>query len=673
MPDNGTGLLMRWTQWMLQEHGVDGFRWDAIKHAPSWFWDGFVDTACFENRLTPDVRRVTPFTFGECVESNSFTRDNFIRKDTFANRDALDLNGAGKLRDIINADGLGAWSALDDPEFGHLDNRDGFNNGSIGVNHVWSHDNGNGGNGSSQPPVPHENDWGLFAHAYLLMRPGPAIVYHNARGVGRSGGFWPREGMPAALGWNPAAASLDARVTRLVQIHNEYARGLYFPLNFTDPVNQSTSDVLIFERASFNASLGAFEANVLVGVNDRLDAGFDERSVLTSFRPGTRLIELTGNAASPTVDPSAQIADVLIVDGAQRVTMRVPRNRTGATQHNGGYVIYGPAAPTGTLAVTPVASTINPDGTGVFDYRQRLASIPVVTAPSFTLRLTTVKTDPLDPNHDDDAVFRVDAGFIDANGSGGVDYPHTDEFVPGFENFLTINLPLHGSPASTGRYDQVISSALLGEGYHYITARAFRHRPMGTDPIWGEFRQVVYVDTRGPDVEVQGAGDIVTAAQKTYVVRALDRTATKVHVLWDLPQTSDPVGAATIFNQATKIDRLDHRFTVDAGGHGWHRLTVVAFEITGTTSVNDYQVFVDRCEADLSGSADPNDPGYGVKDGQLDSADFFYYLDQFVGGNLIGADLTGSADPNDPGYGVPDGMIDAADFFFYLDLFVQGC
>ncbi|MCW5754510.1 MAG: hypothetical protein KIT24_07380 [Phycisphaeraceae bacterium] len=79
------------------------------------------------------------------------------------------------------------------------------------------------------------------------------------------------------------------------------------------------------------------------------------------------------------------------------------------------------------------------------------------------------------------------------------------------------------------------------------------------------------------------------------------------------------------------------------------------------------------CPADLSGSADQNDPAYGVPDGVVDSSDFFYYLDQFVGGNLAVADLTGSSDPNDPDYGVPDGVIDAADFFFFLDIFSLGC
>ncbi|MCC6285696.1 MAG: matrixin family metalloprotease, partial [Phycisphaerales bacterium] len=60
------------------------------------------------------------------------------------------------------------------------------------------------------------------------------------------------------------------------------------------------------------------------------------------------------------------------------------------------------------------------------------------------------------------------------------------------------------------------------------------------------------------------------------------------------------------------------------------------------------------CPADLSGSADPNDPAYGVPDGLVDASDFFYFLDQFAAGNLAVADLSGSADPNDPAYGIPD-------------------
>ncbi len=97
--------------------------------------------------------------------------------------------------------------------------------------------------------------------------------------------------------------------------------------------------------------------------------------------------------------------------------------------------------------------------------------------------------------------------------------------------------------------------------------------------------------------------------------------------------------------------------------------------ITNSSIMCSYSVDADiaGCRGDLSGSSDPNDAGYGVPDNMVDSADFFYFLDQFVGGNVAVADLSSSTDPNDPGYGVPDGLLDASDFFYYLDLFVQGC
>jgi len=78
------------------------------------------------------------------------------------------------------------------------------------------------------------------------------------------------------------------------------------------------------------------------------------------------------------------------------------------------------------------------------------------------------------------------------------------------------------------------------------------------------------------------------------------------------------------------------------------------------------------CPADLTGSADPNNPNFGVPDGIVDANDFFFYLGLFGAGDLA-ADLTGSIDPNSPNFGVPDGTIDATDFFFYLGLFAGPC
>ncbi|MFG0326711.1 MAG: GC-type dockerin domain-anchored protein [Phycisphaerales bacterium JB037] len=82
---------------------------------------------------------------------------------------------------------------------------------------------------------------------------------------------------------------------------------------------------------------------------------------------------------------------------------------------------------------------------------------------------------------------------------------------------------------------------------------------------------------------------------------------------------------------------------------------------------------VDSCRADLTGSSDPNDPTYGMPDGDADGDDFFFYLDAFSTGNLAVCDITGSSDPNDPSFDTPDGDCDGDDFFRYLDLFQVGC
>lgn len=79
------------------------------------------------------------------------------------------------------------------------------------------------------------------------------------------------------------------------------------------------------------------------------------------------------------------------------------------------------------------------------------------------------------------------------------------------------------------------------------------------------------------------------------------------------------------------------------------------------------------CPADLTTSSDPNDPDYGEPDGMLDAADFCYYLDAFVAGDLGVADFTTSSDPADPTYGIPDGFLDVSDLFYFLDAFVEGC
>jgi glycosidase len=643
--DNATGLLMRWTQWMMDEFGVDGFRLDAAKHLPTFFWDTYWDSVVYLRRTTPAGSKVTPYSFVESVEGNGFTYSNYTRKgDGFGNRDGLDLNGAGQLRDLLGAGGFGSWQSV---LSAHLDTADdGFNNGTLGANHVFSHDNGSVGNGGALPPLPTIKQQALSENAYVLLRPGPPIVYHNARGIDREFGFFPREGVPLALGLNPATGMPDDRITRLVGIRNMAGRGDIDVLNFTDPGNQSLADVLIFERKAPRQG-GGTSPMLLVGVSDRFDAGTQTRNVKTSFAPGTRLHEMTGNAANPLVDPGGQIPEILVVDDQQRVQIVVPNNTSSAGEHAMGYIAYAPTLPSGTLEISGVVGELPPDPAQAPDSFQRLTAVPVVDGDSFDISLTTTQTDPLDANTDDDAAFRIDQGFVDHNANAEVDFPEFNTPTPGFERFLTVNEPLfEGGP--NGLYVQTIDATTLVDGFHYITVAAFRHRDEGEAPIFTEWRQVIYLDRVGPGAALIDPLEPVKADQYLFKVRLLDRTANRVHFLWDVPPGQDPLELIGQDNLGFAYDRFEWRKTLLGLEHGPHTLTIVALEVTDTATVMEYDVVVDLCPADFN------------NDGVLNILDFVAFQNAFVSGDA-------DADVN------ADGVLNILDFVAFQGLFIGGC
>lgn len=82
-----------------------------------------------------------------------------------------------------------------------------------------------------------------------------------------------------------------------------------------------------------------------------------------------------------------------------------------------------------------------------------------------------------------------------------------------------------------------------------------------------------------------------------------------------------------------------------------------------------------RCQANLTTTANPSLPGYGIPDARLTSDDFFYYIQKYAEGSIWIADLTttGATVPGMPGWLVPDGVLTSDDFFAYLALYVAGC
>ncbi len=587
--ENATGYLMRYLQWAVQVVGVDGFRLDAAKHVEGFAFN-FFDRAVYRQnpRLLLDGSPKHVFSYSEVFDGNRSYLQGFIRKDINpfdpgrigGNRDVLDFSQYFVLRDNLTGNGFANdWRNIVYADMDTFD--DGLRNGSAGVKFVQSHDD--------FPP-----HLGNVAHAYMLMLPGNAVVYLNGKEFGDNRDF-PKGGRGDALG----GVYGDA-VKKLVQIRNTHGRG-----DFRE--RWLEKELFAFERSG----------SAVVGLSNRLDGGFDERWVNVDLPYGTYLVELTGNASNPAIDPFDDIPEVIQVTNdcfecQSKVSLRIPRNTSpNGNNHNSGYVVYGlatPQAPAG-LQLSNVDSILPGSVPNATDYDNgitRLSDLHVIKADSFDVQLQTVPVNLLGsirdaPADGDNALLRIDGGF-DANGNGYIDYTTPGSVSYGFEAFQTKHSDLW--TGGDGEFRQTVDATQLAEGTHFIEVIAFRHRDDGGPPVYSSFRKSVYVDRLPPQVDVMSfdpfQNDPGTLENRDLVIQSLDKTADSVHVFRDLPAAiteqqildyvlnGTPVPGFDLGNaggQAAQIDRDQFVFGYTGLQHGNHVATTVTFEPTGTVSV----------------------------------------------------------------------------------------
>ena len=613
VPENALGLMLRNVRWMIEQIGVDGFRLDAARHFhgrdPSQqFVLDFFDHAAFlaGNKTLLDGSPDHQFSFIETGgDGDNSYLNSFIRKDIDSgnlgmlggNRDNLDFNLFFALRDNLQQNGLvNDWRNVKNTSIDAQD--DGFaNNGSQGVSFARSHDDG---------PAFLDN----VAHAYLLLRPGNTNLYFNAKQFGEGRPF-PEDGRGDALG-----GLFGDTVTTLVGIRNSHGRGDY--LDRTPTADEK--ELLIYER----------ESSALVVLNNRGDSGFDERTVQTSFAPGTPLVELTGNADNSFIDPNDDLPSVVTVGAGGQVTVRSPRNLstvagTGqVNEHRSGYLIYGVARPEGELLLTdasgqeitdaiagstPTAGQGGPGGPSdnFFNGTTRLADITVVTEDSFKLRIetdaVTLPGGVRDVDADGDAaLFRINGG-IDANGNGVVDNVTPGDVAYAFESFTDVNAPGFGSGqlpdgGGDGLFEQTIDTTGLAEGRHFLTGRVFRHRDAATGgdggpAVFTDLRRVIYVDRLPPDVELAGFEPIEGNPNgRNLIIRSTDDTAESSHFFLSVSaEVSDEELLARALNgegfgDVYDADSFNATFTNLPSGN--HAVSVVTIEPSGNFSVERF-------------------------------------------------------------------------------------
>jgi glycosidase len=592
-PENATGYLMRNAQWLTQVIGVDGLRIDAAKHVRGFVLD-FLDRAIYRQnpRRLLDGSPSHVFTYSEVFDANPAVLLPHVKKNISnadpgrigGNRDTLDFKLYFALKENLERTGTpGAWQRIKDAALDMSD--DGLHNGSAGVTFTQNHD--------VFKPFALEH----VAQAYTLMMPGNTVVYFNGREFGDNRDF-PKPGRGDAL-----SVGRGSLLTRLVEVRNTHGRG-----NYAERWD-GTDGLFAFER----------QGAAIVMLSNRGDAGFDSRTLTNvSFRPGTLLVELTGNAADRAVNPArgqgSDVPEVLRVfeeGGVRKVNVRFQRPSTvgssgQVTFHGKGVLVYGLATPQAVngLELTPVAATLpgrldpaNDRDNGL----HRQSAVSVIRTDSFQVRVRTrpVRLLGSDALRDvaadgDEALLRLDGGR-DVNGNGRVDFrtPGTTEY--GFERFTTKRSPLIGNrdlraARGDGEFRQAVNAAALEEGLHFLVVRAYRHRTDGGPAVFSEFKKTIYVDRRPPVSAVAGVRPLAPASDGHEIrIRSEDGTASEVHAFANLAGTvSDAAVLDMVAKKQGRFDRIDRALfkgTLRGLSSGANAVTIVTIEPTGTRSV----------------------------------------------------------------------------------------
>lgn len=548
--ENATGLLLRHVRWMHEVVGVDGFRLDAAKHIPTWFFNDFYDAALFAT----GPGGTTPFSFAEVFDGNFTVLSSYTRKDGFGNRDVKDFPLFFTMQSVLNGTGLGDMRLL---EFGSFDGSDGdANDGSRGVQFVQSHDSG--------PPASDN-----IAHAHILTRTGLPIVYFNAEEFGPDRDF-PLDGRGDALG-----GQFGDLITRLLDIRHERARGPH-RTRWVD------SDVYVYER----------ENALLVGLNDN-NLFAANRTVDTAFRNVT-LVELTGN-------PGASATVTIGADG--RAALTIPANGGSL-----GYAMWSLPAPRGAapnpFTVAPVAFTIPPDPVSVPNGVRRLTPLEVVRGDAVTL---TLRIEP--EGLDDNAIVRINNGTVDVIGTG----LFADGEFAGYQLFSAASPSFSGGTgvySATLDLTQLPEGPNYIEALAFLHRSPSTLPPIFETfrKVIVVDRRGPEVALLYPSQT--GDGDI-QSTQYEVVLANPDATANSVHVLPDF-QGSDAQAIAAVngSNRAQWFDRTEFRFNWTDITDGPHTLVVVAFEETGNVSVTRF----DNIDAALAPPPDPCPDGVTTYD-----------------------------------------------------------
>lgn len=305
VPEDVNQMLFRAVRWFINETKPDGFRLDAVKHVPSYFFgkpDGsdkdFVNWG-YTGQIQEQFNISRGFSDWNNHRDSVFSSDYLSRDDAMLFGEHLGAPPADRpylaagMRigndNLLNTvkNGIGnSLAGYDQPNHGSFGSNPGQN-----VNYVMSHDN-NYLFGGDRP----------LAHAYILTREGLPIVYTDGYNQAGMPDYFPKPS-----GVNFLGQFADNSVVSAVAVHRDFARGIQVP-RWSDP------DFAAYERADHreNKDGGAWNGTTMLYMMARnYQPNGQARQVQTGFPVGATLVNQSpyGGRFPVYVNGSGRVVD----------------------------------------------------------------------------------------------------------------------------------------------------------------------------------------------------------------------------------------------------------------------------------------------------------------------------------------------------------------------------
>jgi hypothetical protein len=476
-------MLYRWIVWLGNAIDYDGLRLDAGKHTPyeffGWLGSGFLHEAQWNYNARYNYSDSNANEADELFENYLAERDDaLIFAEILSYQSELDYwfgdidsgvsgNTKNPMRFIDYPLKQKLYQAFSDGNLAALSLGGGGLDPQVGIMYAWGHDE-DGPNKIN------------LAYAYILTHVGFPMVYFTGNNI-----VWDDHGRsPDKRTWmipgydSQALADQYDDIANLVWIHQNFARG-------SEWERWADGDYLAYERfddINANSNPDSGEALCIIALND--SGGDITKSLATSFADGTTLKDYTGNSSeTPTV--SGGYVDIKVPgNGGQGWVCYAPQNADGVSdtvqfQQDG--------------SPSPTMQWVVPGG---------------IHSPDKTQTLTRITS----TNIRVDVFFTPTGGSVDsvmlkwgrgANLWTGY-YDTGNAVVSGrYESMAEVN--------STNWYMEFqITSTNVPEGLNVVKARAFNSRGAGLPALYNTFTEVVYVDRRGPEIDITHPADGAT-------------------------------------------------------------------------------------------------------------------------------------------------------------------